>query len=891
LFVSSRSWKESTDNDAKGWTIKYYKGLGTSTSQEAKEYFGNLGIHEVHFSELSSDKTSSQAVVAYDSDAMDFEDPAPDKVISGSDLIEMAFSKGRVEDRKIWLNNLEKDTYLNYSEAQEDGVKYSDFINKELILFSQADNQRSIPHLMDGFKPSQRKVLFACIKKKLTHAKPEMKVAQLAGYIGEHSAYHHGEASLHGTIVNMAQSFCGSNNVNLLTPSGQFGTRRMGGKDSASPRYIFTKLEKVARTIFHPDDDAILTYLNDDGMSIEPEYYMPVIPLVLVNGSEGIGTGWSSNVPNFCPRAIIANLRHLIAGKELEKMVPHFYGFTGDIVAETGKREGSYVVQGRIERKDDTTLFISELPIKRWTQDYKVFLESMATNDGKTDPDIKDFQENHTDTTISFTITAAKEKIDAFEKEKNGLCGKFKLTGSLSTSNMTLFDKKGRITRYEKPEDILFAFYELRLDYYSRRKELLLKNLKWDQKMLSNKARFVEEVCSGDLVVSNRKRTDILADLQERGYDLLQKEDTNKTDEDSDEETDDTETDAELAKGYEYLLGMKIWSLTFEKAEELRAKFAEKTQEVAELEETSPSQIWQNDLDAIEVALDERDAEMEAAAKEEVKAQKKNTKQQAKKASKAAAKRGQKKKKGEWDSDDESSSSEDEVGKDESDDDIEPKKKAPVKSKSAPKQRKVVMKDENASASVPSSAKPVAKPKVDSRMAPLPAKLAGNHKVTAKKVSSPMKEDSSSDEEGFGLSLAERLGKKKPLTSLSSKKSSSMQEESNASDDSFTSFDASEFKPASLTPAAKKAATKKVAAKRPRGTTEDKKSISTTVSAAARKPAKKNKIVGDFDFEDSDVEVVAAPVHARTRPGRARAKVSYNLLSDEDEGEDSDSDF
>jgi DNA topoisomerase-2 len=880
--------------------------------------------------------TSSQAVVAYDSNAMDFEDPVPDKVVSGSDLIDMAFSKGRVEDRKTWLHNLEKDTYLNYSEAQEEGVKYSDFINKELILFSQADNQRSIPHLMDGFKPSQRKVLFSCIKKKLTYTKPEMKVAQLAGYIGEHSAYHHGEASLHGAIVNMAQSFCGSNNVNLLTPSGQFGTRRMGGKDSASPRYIFTKLEKVARTIFHPDDDAILTYLSDDGMSIEPEFYMPVMPLVLVNGSEGIGTGWSSNVPNFCPRAIIANLRRLIADEEPEKMVPHYYGFTGEVIAETGKREGSYVVRGRIERKDDTTLFISELPIKKWTQDYKVFLETMANNDGKTEPDIKDFQENHTDTTISFTITATKEKIDAFEKEKNGLYGKFKLTGSLSTSNMTLFDKEGRITRYEKPEDILAAFYDLRLDYYSRRKELLLKNLKWDQKMLSNKARFIEEVCSGELVVSNRKRTDILTDLQERGYDLLQKEDPNMIDEDSDEETDDTTTDAELAKGYEYLLGMKIWSLTFEKAEELRAKFAEKTQEVAELEETSPSQIWLNDLDAIEEALDERDAEMEAAAKDEVKAQKKNTKQQANKASKAAAKRGKKKKKGGWNSDAESDSSEDELGMDDSDDDFASKKKAPVKSKPAPKQQKVAKKDEDASVSVPISSKPAARPKVAAKKVAAPkvaakkepspvkedsssdeegfglslaerlgkkkpaakpkvaAKKAAAPKVAAKKAPSPVKEDSSSDEEGFGLSLAERLGKKKPLISPALKNPRNLPEESNESDDSFTSFDASEFKPASLTPAMKKAETKKAAAKRPRGTTADKKSISTTSSGAARKPAKKKKIVDEFDFsdsEDSDVEVVAAPVPARARPGRARATVSYNLLSDEDEGDDSDSDF
>jgi DNA topoisomerase-2 len=218
-----------------------------------------------------------------------------EKSITGNDLIDMAFSKTRVEDRKVWLNSIDPNVFLDYAAAKTSGgILYSDFVNKELILFSKADNIRSIPHLIDGFKPSQRKVMFSCFKRKL---KDEFKVAQLAGYVGEHSAYHHGEASLAGTIIGLAQSFCGSNNINFLSPCGQFGTRRMGGKDNASPRYIYTKLEKVTRTIFHPDDDALLTYLNDDGISIEPEYYVPVIPVILVNGADGIGTGWSCKIP------------------------------------------------------------------------------------------------------------------------------------------------------------------------------------------------------------------------------------------------------------------------------------------------------------------------------------------------------------------------------------------------------------------------------------------------------------------------------------------------------------------------------------------------------------------------------------------------------------------
>lgn len=316
-------WLESTGNGGKGYNIKYYKGLGTSTSAEAKEYFSSLDIHEVHFDCLSNDIIANNNL-----DLEDMVDVLPDTVSSGSDLIDMVFRKTRVEDRKQWLNNLSEDTYLDYSQVHKNGVKYSDFINREYILFSKYDNERSIPHFIDGFKPSQRKVLFGCFKRNL---KGEIKVAQLVGYVAEHSAYHHGEASLQGTIVNMAQNFVGSNNVNLLTPSGQFGTRRMGGKDAASARYIFTKLEPITRAIYHPDDNELLTYRSDDGVLIEPEFYVPVIPMVLVNGAEGIGTGWSSTVCNYNPREIIKNLRRKIGNEQMQPMNPWYNGYAGKV--------------------------------------------------------------------------------------------------------------------------------------------------------------------------------------------------------------------------------------------------------------------------------------------------------------------------------------------------------------------------------------------------------------------------------------------------------------------------------------------------------------------------------------------------------------------------------
>ena len=224
-----QDWRDQTGGAANSYSIKYYKGLGTSTSIEAKQYFSDLQQHELTF---------------------EWEDK------NDAALIERAFAKSMADARKEWLRAYDPNVFVDHT---KDTITYSDFIDRELIHFSNADNVRSIPSMVDGLKPGQRKILFSCFKRGKSIIKNEIKVAQLAGYVSEHSAYHHGEASLAGTIVGMAQTFVGSNNIALLHPAGQFGTRLLGGKDAASPRYIFTKLPSLTRLIFHPDDDVRAT--------------------------------------------------------------------------------------------------------------------------------------------------------------------------------------------------------------------------------------------------------------------------------------------------------------------------------------------------------------------------------------------------------------------------------------------------------------------------------------------------------------------------------------------------------------------------------------------------------------------------------------------------------
>jgi len=856
------NWKASTGDDAKGWRIKYYKGLGTSTSAEAKDYFSNLDLHEISFNDLASDECRIVSLTIDNNcdldSSMSMTDAIPDVVKSGSDMIELAFSKKKVEDRKGWLNNLKKDTYLDYSASQSRGVNYSDFINKELILFSQADNIRSLPNLFDGFKPSQRKVLFGCFLKNL---KNEMKVAQLCGYIGEKSAYHHGEASMQGTIVNMAQDFVGSNNINLLTPSGQFGTRRMGGKDSASPRYIFTKLEKITRAIFHPDDDALLHYLHDDGESIEPEFYMPIIPMILVNGADGIGTGWSTSIPNFNPRELISNILKKMNGEAMDKMQPHYFGFGGTIESNSAV---SYTVSGRIERLDDETVFIDELPIKSWTQDYKVFLEKMMLGDEKKkiDPEIKDFTENHTDTTVSFTITSTKALLDKFEKEKDGLEGKFKLISKISTSNMNVFDQHGRIVKYSSPEALLDYFYDERLRFYGLRKDHLLDQLRRDQRMLSNKARFIEEVCSGVLIVSNRKRAAILANLQDSDYELFSKN-SNKTgtgDEENDEdEQNDDSSDADLAKGYEYLLGMKIWSLTFEKAEKMRNELAEKTKTVQELEATSPTELWKKDLKVLEEALDERNVAYAAAADEELKAQNKNKKHQATKRKPIKRQKAA----------------------------VRPKTETNVK----PDVDSVVV--STATASLASS-----KPKAKAKAKPGQSKAKSSGNPSKKKdivaTAKPVKQediveldcDSDSDVEE-SMSLFDRMRKKTTAPSSSSSsyatapRNNSKKRSSPKSDNSedLESFDMSTYEPAALTPAPKKTRVNKM------------KPMQKKDVKAETIKASKRRVDSFVEEEESSEDDDYVPPPPRSRPTRGRKAVQYDDAFDEDEDSGDDDAF
>jgi len=481
------TWKQSFGpNGPTGWTVKYFKGLGTSTAAEFKDYFANKKIVDFVYSGPSSDNT-----------------------------IDKVFNKDRADDRKTWLENYDKDSYLD---TNSQSVPYEKFVDNEMIHFSIYDNERSIPNGVDGLKISLRKILFAAFKRNL---KSEIKVAQFSGYVSEHSAYHHGEASLNGAIVNMAQNFVGSNNINLLEPLGQFGTRLQGGDDSASERYIFTQLNTLTRAIFPEADDPVLTYLDDDGTIVEPEHYAPIIPFALVNGISGIGTGFSSDVAPYNPKTLIQYLRNKLGGlpTDVIDFVPYYEGFKGSIKKVADKK---YLVKGLYEIIGDDKVHITELPVGKWTMPYTTFLETLV--DGTTDKAgkkipavLKDFMSVSTEINVDFTVVFPKGKLAELQAEvdSNGITGiekLLKLTTTISTTNMHMFTSQLKLHKYDTVEEVIDDFYVVRMGLYQKRKDYLVADMEKKLVRLSNRAKYIQENLAGTIDL-RRKTAQQVSDL------------------------------------------------------------------------------------------------------------------------------------------------------------------------------------------------------------------------------------------------------------------------------------------------------------------------------------------------------------------------------------------
>ena len=557
-----------------GWNIKYYKGLGTSTGKEFKEYFEHKKIVDFTHSGAACDNA-----------------------------IDMVFNKKRADDRKTWLATYSRDRYLD---TLQPSVTYQKFINDEMIHFSKYDCDRSIPNLMDGLKISLRKILFSAFKKNL---KSEIKVAQFSGYVSEHSGYHHGEASLNAAIVGMAQNFVGSNNINLFEPNGQFGTRLQSGSDSASERYIFTQLNKLTRLIYRPEDDAVLTYLDDDGQSVEPIYYVPIIPMVLVNGTKGIGTGFSTEIMCYSPTQIIAYIRHKLVGASAPAptIEPFYKNFRGAI-----RRVGDskYLFKGCYTILDEKKVRITELPVGTWTDNYKKFLENLIEppagskdkdkdSTANTAPIVKEYNDMSTDTHVDITVTMAANIIKTYsEKVVEYDCTMLEkvlgLYATQSTTNMNLFDANEKLVKYGNAEEIADSYSVTRLAFYGKRKDALIAALRKELMALSNRARYITELLEDTIDLRRKTNKQLVELLKERKYDSMDAQS-------GDEKGEDGTSSSGQGQGYKYLLKLPMDSVSEENVKKLLNEKEKKEAELSELSSKTVEQMWLKDLEELEV--------------------------------------------------------------------------------------------------------------------------------------------------------------------------------------------------------------------------------------------------------------------------------------------------
>ena len=509
------------DNRDSKLQIKYYKGLGTSSDREIKDTFGKYVINF-----LFDEHTNRN--------------------------MNLVFNNKQADDRKEWMTNYKE----KYPEENIKNMNISDYLNDEQIKFSINDCGRSLPNVYDGFKESHRKILYSLFLKNCSHS---IKVAQLAGYVAEQTNYHHGEQNLFDTITKLAQDFVGSNNIPYLEKDGQFGTRLSGGKDAANARYIFTKLSKITRLIFPKQDDELLDYVYEEGKRIEPKYYVPIIPMILVNGCRaGIGTGWSTSIPCYNPKDIIELVRNWIRKENMKDIMPYYKGFTGNIVKVSNNK---YETIGKVEI-DGNNVKVTELPIMMWIDKYKEFCEGLLEK-----KKIKNFKNHSTPTKVHFEFKSVQEM------SKDDL----KIKSVISTGNMVLF-KGDKLSKFEDVKDIIDCFCRERMSLYEKRKRFMINSLEKELSDMREKHRFISLVVNDNIVIFRRTEESIIKRLRE--YNFEEKE-----------------------SNYNYLLNININKFTKTYMEKIEKDISEKDWELSDIVKQSEKDVWMEELTELEKYL------------------------------------------------------------------------------------------------------------------------------------------------------------------------------------------------------------------------------------------------------------------------------------------------
>jgi len=527
------AWAPSVD--LRRFTIKYYKGLGSSTVREAKEIFRDLARHTMAF---TWDARAADRLQAF------FDDKMAD------------------ERKRILTEEYDPKASVDYAQAQ---LSVSDFLMQDMVHFSTYSNFRGLPSAIDGLTPARRKALYYFFN----HVKGEVKVSQAAAGVAQKTMYLHGETSIIESIVGLAQEIVGTNNVALLLPIGQFGSRLDKPSVHAAPRYIFTALSNIARALFPPEDDAVLERRVEEGERIEPVHYVPVVPLILINGATGIGTGFATNVPCHALPSVVECCRAALAGRAAPEPEPHYEGFAGRL--EVTPR--SVVTHGAFRRLGPSSILVTELPVGRWTDP---FLKDLKEGEKMKYP-VAGVVNQSTEARVNIEVHFVNP-IEAVADED--LAKALRLSSSEACSHMYLFDAAYKLRLFETYDAIVQEHARERLRVNERRKAALLQDLQRRRDRAEVRARFIELVITGALKLTGLRRAALEAELRDvHGLPPL--------------------PDAAGELGYDAVLKLDFASCTAEHIEKLQRERAALAASLAELEAKTPASMWSEDLDRL----------------------------------------------------------------------------------------------------------------------------------------------------------------------------------------------------------------------------------------------------------------------------------------------------
>jgi len=437
------------------------------------------------------------------------------------------------------------------------------FLSQEYKEFAfYTIENRALPNLIDGFKISQRKIINAASKVWKTGSEKNLKIFQLSGVVASTQYYHHGDQSLNSAIINLAQKF--KNNAPLLEEDGQFGSLR--SPQAGAPRYIGTKLSPYFKLIYKDFD--LLNYKEEEGEEIEPHFFLPIIPTVLINGGSGIAVGFASNILNRDVKEIIESCQRLLVGKNITTIKPHLNGFLGDYIqdVENPKR---WIIRGKFQRVNTSTIKITELPPSLTYEKYEEILDKLVEN-----KDIVSYDDNCKDN-INYTIKFTRTDLEKLDDDK--LIKLLKLEES-ETENLTTLDEFGKLKIFDTVDDIIKYFVQFRLGYYQKRKDFMLNKMQHDLKILGNRGKFIKLILDGKIIVNNKLKEDIINQVESF---VLEKIDGD----------------------YDYLLRMPIYSLTKEMFEKLKEDFKLKKDEIENLKLVDPKDMYIDDLTELKKKL------------------------------------------------------------------------------------------------------------------------------------------------------------------------------------------------------------------------------------------------------------------------------------------------